>query len=228
MSKNNGSKKMVKRFSKPVIIAHWTNALAFFMLYVSGLPMYTEFFDWLYVLFGGPENARLVHRIFGVLFILPVIFILLVDPKSFIHWIKQIFSWKAHDFQFFKEFPKEFFGKHADIPKQDFYNAGEKLNSLLTILCTVMLVSSGLVMWFPHLFAQGVVMWAYPIHNIGLGLSMAVIVGHIYLSVGHPGSRPAMRGMLKGEVDEDFARAHHGRWMDELDAEKAVNKKKRA
>ncbi|WP_052343504.1 formate dehydrogenase subunit gamma [Bacillus massiliigorillae] len=225
MSKISSDGKYVKRFSKSVIIAHWMNAIAFFGLYISALPMYTEFFDWLYPLFGGPAGARLFHRVCAVVFFIPTIFVLLTDPKSFIYWIKQIFTWKKHDFQFFLEFPKEFFGKHANVPKQDFYNAGEKVNSLLQILMTILIMGSGLVMWFPQFFPHGVVMWAYPMHNIGLGLATAVVVGHVYLSIGHPNSRPSMRGITKGDVDIKYAKAHHGRWYDEVMEEEKKNKK---
>ena len=73
--------KMVKRFSKPFIIAHWLNVAAFFTLYISALPMYTEFFDWIYFVFGGPENCRLIHRIAAVAFALPAIFLIIADTK---------------------------------------------------------------------------------------------------------------------------------------------------
>jgi len=223
---SKGSPKMVKRFSKPIIFVHWLNAAAFFVLYLSALPMYTEYFDWLYAVFGGPAGARLVHRIAAVFFVLPVVIILFADPKSFFHWIKQTVTWRKHDFEFFKEFPKEFFGFHAKVPKQDFYNAGEKVNSILTILTAAMLIISGFVMWFPQYFPRGVVMWAYPIHNIGLGLSAAVVIGHVYLSIGHPASKASFRGITKGDVPEEYAKAHHGRWYDELkEAEKKNNKR---
>ncbi|UII55811.1 cytochrome b/b6 domain-containing protein [Cytobacillus spongiae] len=225
---NKGNQKMVKRFSKPVIIAHWLNAFAFFTLYISGLPMYTEYFDWVYSIFGGPAGARLAHRVGAVLFVIPVLFILIADPKSFFHWIKEILTWKKSDIKFFKEFPKEFFGGHADIPKQGFYNAGEKVNSFLTIITAIMLIGSGFIMWFPQFFSQGIIMWAYPIHNIGLGLSLAVVVGHIYLSVGHPNSRPAFRGITKGEVPAEYAKEHHGLWYEELEKQEKEIEKKRA
>ena len=213
----SSQQQTVKRFSKPVIVVHWVNAFAFFALYITGLPLYTDFFSWMYGVFGGPENLRLLHRIFAVMFIAPVFFILLTDPKSFFHWIKQAFTWRKSDFEFFAKFPKEFFGGHVkDMPKQDFYNAGEKLNSILQMLCAVMLIGSGLVLWMPHLFSTGVVQWAYPIHNIGFGLAAAVVVGHIYLSVGHPGSKASMQGMTKGDVPVKYAKEHHGKWYDEL------------
>lgn len=220
MSKKNG--RMVKRFNKGFIISHWVNALAFFVLYISALPMYTEFFDWLYPVFGGPAGARLVHRIAAVCFMLPLPIMIFFDLKGFINWMKNIFSWKKHDLKFFPEFAKEFFGRKANVPKQDFFNAGEKANSWLMIITTIMLIGSGLIMWFPQKFSQSVIMWAYPIHNIGLGLAAAVVVGHIYMSVAL--AKPSLQGIFKGKVSEEYAKDHHGRWYDELKQEEKKKK----
>lgn len=206
----------IQRFSRQIIISHWWNATAFFILYLSGLPLYTEWFDFLYVFFGGPENARLVHRVFAVVICLPIVFMLLFDRKGFFHWIKSIFTWSKRDIQFLLAFPKEFFGRNPKYPPQDFYNGGEKLNSLLQILCIGMLVISGFIMWLPDFFPQFLVRWAFPMHNIGFGLAAAVVVGHIYLSIGHPNSRVSMQGMTKGYVPEWYAEEHHGKWYEEL------------
>jgi formate dehydrogenase subunit gamma len=208
--------KMVKRFSIHFRIAHWTLACSFFMLYVSGLPMYTEFFDWLYPVFGGPAGARLAHRIMAALFTAVPFYLLIFDRKSIFHWLKQCFTWHDRDIKMILSFPKELFTGHANVPKQDFYNGGEKINSLLQIVCWTMLIVSGIVMWFPQYFSDGIITWAYPIHSIGLALAIAVVVGHIYLSIGHPNSRASLRGMTKGEVPESYAKAHHGKWYDEL------------
>lgn len=214
---------MVKRFNKGFIISHWVNAGAFFVLYISALPMYTEFFDWMYVLFGGPENARLIHRIAAVAFMLPLPILILFDRQGLRRWGKNMFTWKKNDFAFLKEFPKEFFGKKSHAPKQDFFNAGEKLNSWLMVLTAIMLILSGAIMWFPQYFSQGIIMWAYPIHNIGLGLSAAVAIAHIYMSVKL--ANPSLRGIFKGEVSEDYAKDHHGAWYDEMKEEEKKRKK---
>lgn len=218
--KNNA--KMVKRFNKGFVISHWVNAGAFFVLYISALPMYTEFFDWLYPVFGGPAGARLVHRIAAVCFMLPLPILILFDRQGLRRWSKNMFSWKKHDLEFFKVFPKEFFGKKVHAPKQDFFNAGEKANSWLMVITAIMLIGSGLIMWFPKFFSQSVIMWAYPIHNIGLGLSAAVAVAHIYMSIKL--AKPSLNGILKGDVTEEYAKDHHGRWYDEMKEEE--NKKK--
>ncbi len=220
---NEKAPKTIKRFNKGFIISHWVNAGAFFVLYISALPMYTEFFDWLYPVFGGPAGARLVHRIAAVAFMLPLFIMIIFDFKGFKNWMKNIFSWKKHDLKFFPQFAKEFFGLKAKVPKQDFFNAGEKLNSWLMIITTLMLIASGLVMWFPQFFPSVVLWWAYPIHNIGLGLAAAVAVGHIYMSL--VTARPSMRGIIKGDVSEEYAEDHHGRWYDELKEEEKKQKK---
>jgi formate dehydrogenase subunit gamma len=229
MIMSNQEPKMIKRFSIHFRIAHWAMVLSFLMLYMSGLPMYTEFFDWLYVIFGGPAGARLVHRIMAVVFICIPIYQLIFDSKSIIHWLKQCLSWHSRDIKMITAFPKEFFTGHTEVPKQDFFNGGEKINSLLQMVCWVMLVGSGLVMWFPGYFSEGIISWAFPIHNIALGLAIAVVIGHIYLSVGHPNSRASLRGMTKGEVPAEYAKAHHGRWYDEvMEEEKNKNNHKGA
>lgn len=219
--------KMVKRFSKTAIFVHWLNAIAFFGLYLTGLPLYTEYFHWLYLVLGSAENTMILHRVFAVVFITPLVITFIFDRQSLFHWLKQIFTWKKHDFQFFLPFAKEFFGLHSEVPKQDFYNAGEKLNSLLQLLMGVILVFSGSIIWFDQYFAPIIVQWAFVFHNIGFALAIAVVVGHVYLSVGHPNSRVSMKGITKGDVPIEYAKDHHGRWYDELiEEEQEKNRKK--
>lgn len=210
----NKPKRTIHRFNFGFRFAHWLNAGAFFVLYISGLPLYTEFFDWLYIVFGSPENARLVHRIAAVAFMLPLPVMIITDFAGFKNWMKNIFSWKKHDFQFFKTFIPYFLGRNPKPPKQDFFNAGEKFNSWLMIITAIMLIGSGIVMWFPEYFSDTVINWAYPMHNIGFGLAAAVVVGHIYMSAVL--NKPSMRGITKGDIDVEYAKKAHGRWYDEL------------
>lgn len=208
--------KMIKRFGLPFRIAHWLTAFSFIALYITALPMYTEFFDWLYPIFGGPANTRLLHRIFAFGFMAPFFFLIFADPKALFHWIKNCFSWKSYDFKFLMEFPKEFFGKHVELPKQDFYNAGEKVNSLIQMVTSIAIIGSGIIIWNTGWFPNWLVDIGYPVHAIGVGLAAAVVVGHAYLGTFAPDGWKAFRGMVKGEVPEEWAERHHGRWIDEL------------
>jgi formate dehydrogenase subunit gamma len=227
MSKQQKPTKYVKRFSKAFIWAHAINAFSFFALYITALPMYTEFFDWLYPILGGPANARLLHRIFAVTFILPTFIYLIFDAKGFKFWMKELITWKKRDIGFFSQFIKEFFGMKAKMPKQGFFNAGEKINSMLQIVTAILIVVSGFTMWFPQFFPDTLVQWGYLLHNVGFGLAIAVVVGHIYLSVIAPGSTPALRGVIKGDVDVEFAKDHYRDWYDELVADGTIKPDKK-
>ena len=70
-------------------------------------------------------------------------------------------------------------------------------------------------MWFPEFFPRAVVQWGYFLHNIGFGLAIAVMVGHVYLSVVHKNSRPGYSGVVTGEVPAWWAKEHYPDWYDE-------------
>src|SRR3954452_19428551 len=185
MSKQPKSNVKIKRFSKAFVAAHAVNGISFLALYITALPMYTEFFDWLYPVFGGSAGARLLHRIFAVTFILPTFIWAIFDLKGFKLWMKELVTWKKRDIQFFTEFVKELFGFKFKHIRQTFFNAGEKINSIIQIFCAILVIASGFTMWFPQFFPRALVQWGYFLHNVGFGLGIAVIVGHVYLSVLH-------------------------------------------
>ncbi|MBS4212527.1 formate dehydrogenase subunit gamma [Neobacillus rhizophilus] len=205
----------VRRFPKAFVWAHAINGISFFALYITALPMYTEFFDWLYPVFGGPANARLLHRIFAVTFVTPTLILLIFSPKFLILWLKELITWKKRDLEFFSSFVKELFGFKFKHIKQTFFNAGEKINSILQMFCAILVICSGFTMWFPQFFPRALVQWGYFFHNVGFALGIAVIVGHIYLSVIHKNSRPGYSGVITGEVPARWAKDHYTEWYEE-------------
>ncbi|MBB5172834.1 formate dehydrogenase subunit gamma [Texcoconibacillus texcoconensis] len=216
MNQNTASKGKVKRFTKMFIYAHWIYAAAFFLLLLTGLPLFANSFHWVYAVFGGPDMTQIFHRIFAVIFVIPPIMLLLFDRKSLFHWLKEVLTWKPKDIKFFFMFPKEFLVGNPDMPKQGFYNPGEKLNSCMQIVSFFALVFSGLVLWFPEAFPVSVVQWSNLIHVVAFIMATTVVIGHIFLSAFHPNSKPSMEGITKGEISVDYAKHHHGEWYDEL------------
>jgi formate dehydrogenase subunit gamma len=215
MSKQPKSNVKIRRFSKAFVAAHAVNGISFLALYITALPMYTEFFDWLYPVFGGPAGARLLHRIFAVTFILPTFIWAIFDLKGFKLWMKELVTWKKRDIQFFTEFVKELFGFKFKHIRQTFFNAGEKINSIIQIFTAILIIGSGIPMWFHEYFPRAIVQWGYFFHNVGFGLAIAVIVGHVYLSVVHKNSRPGYSGVVTGEVPAWWAKEHYPDWYDE-------------
>ena len=95
------------------------------------------------------------------------------------------------------------------------FNAGQKINAALTAAFTVLFGVSGLLLWFGEQdtrfrFASTVIL-----HDGLMYVSLALLVGHLYLALIHPATRHALRGMTLGTVSEEWARRHHGKWTPE-------------
>ena len=69
--KTDMDKTMVKRFHPARLLEHQVNAIAFFMLVLTGLSQRfyeTDWAGWVIVTLGGIDNVRLVHRFTGIAF----------------------------------------------------------------------------------------------------------------------------------------------------------------
>ena len=95
------------------------------------------------------------------------------------------------------------------------FNAGQKINTALTGAFMILFLVSGLLLWFGERdtnfrFASTVVL-----HDGLMYLSLALLVGHLYLAVIHPTTRHALRGITAGTVSEEWAARHHAKWKPE-------------
>ncbi|WP_318506683.1 formate dehydrogenase subunit gamma [Bacillus sp. T3] len=215
MSNPKGPQVRVRRFSMAFVIAHAVNFFSFLALYITALPMYTEAFDWLYPVLGGPANARLLHRIFAVAFISPTIIWFIWDRQGLFRWFKEIVTWKKRDIDWFKESGKELTGFQFKHVSQTFFNAGEKINSWIQIVTATLIIVSGFTIWFPEYFPKSVTQWGYLFHSASMGLAAAVVVGHIYMAAVHKHSAPGFKGVINGKVPAWWAKSHYGDWYDE-------------
>ncbi|WP_371378202.1 formate dehydrogenase subunit gamma [Sporomusa aerivorans] len=210
----------ILRFSPAERVAHWVHTASFFTLLLSGLIVMSHKFLFLSALFGGVQNARIIHKLAGVVFSFGTVLIFVLgDHKAFWRWLKDITTWGKVDFDFLKEFPKEFLGGHANLPEQGRFNSGEKVNSLFILIGGALLMTTGLMMWFADAMPLSIVRWAYPLHNLLALLMAAVVIAHMYLGLLHPGSKEAINGMLRGTVTRAFAKAHHAKWYREVAGE---------
>ena len=95
-----------------------------------------------------------------------------------------------------------------DVP-QGRFNAGQKINALLSVAFAILFVVTGVLLWLgqrDHTFfleGNGTV-------HVGLTFaSVILLLGHLYLAVVHPRTRHALRGITRGDVDRDWAVDHH-------------------
>jgi len=95
------------------------------------------------------------------------------------------------------------------------FNAGQKVNAIVTAAFAVLFAISGFFLWLGERDHRFLLDGTGTVHDTLTLLSVGIVSGHLYLALIHPTTRHALRGMTLGDVREDWAREHHGKWLDE-------------
>ena len=207
---------VIERFTPLERTAHWTNAIAFVTLMVSGIVMaFGKFFLLPIIggtLFGALTYAlKTAHNFAGPLFAVSLVIVFFTFLKDNLP--------KLHDLIWVRRAGGMFGGEH--VPSHRF-NAGEKVVFWggVLLLGTVVVVS-GLVLdkLLPGLaYLRGDMQIAHMVHAVAALLMMAMFAGHIYM--GTVGMKGAYQAMRRGYVNEAWAHEHHALWLDDIQAGK--------
>ncbi|HUN68225.1 MAG TPA: formate dehydrogenase subunit gamma [Burkholderiales bacterium] len=203
--------RMVERFSLAERWAHWTTAISFCVLALSGmttlfgkyvlLPVlgYT-LFAWLSAL------AKNLHNFIAPLFVVSLLVMIVTYVKDNLPE-KGDLAWFGGAFAMFWS------GKHVPSGR---FNAGEKVYFWIGVvaLCITLCVT-GAVMLFPNFDQVRTTMQqANVIHAVAAVIMILFALGHIY--VGTIGVEGAYRNMRDGVTDETWAREHHELWYNDV------------
>lgn len=204
--------RKIERFTPFERAAHWSNAIAFSILAISGLVM-----------------------AFGKFFLLPVM------GSTLFGWLTYVLK-TAHNFAgplfavslviVFFTFLRDNWPQKGDVnwllkgggllggaePASNRFNAGEKLIFWGGVFFLgVVVVSSGFVLdkLLPGLvYERATMQIAHMVHAVATVLMMCMFLGHIYL--GTIGMQGAYKAMRSGYVDEAWAKEHHAYWYEDV------------
>lgn len=211
-AEGKGGGRPIERFTPFERAAHWTNAVAFCILAISGIVMAFGKFFLLPVmgltLFGYLTYLlKNLHNFVGPLFVVSLAVIILtfvrdnLPQRGDARWLLRLGG---------------IFGK-KEVPSHRF-NAGEKgMFWVGNFLLGVIVIGSGLVLdkLIPNLgYDRATMQQAHMIHAVATVLMMGMLILHIYM--GTVGMRGAYRAMREGYVDEEWAREHHEYWYDDI------------
>ena len=217
----NRSGRVIERFTYFERAAHWSNAIAFCVLAISGIVMaFGKFFLLPIIgatLFGWLTYAlKTAHNFFGPLFAVSVVIV-------FITFVKDELP-RASDVTWLKKGGGMLGGQ--EVPSHRF-NAGEKVVFWLGVFALgAVVVASGLVLdkLIPGLqYLRGDMQIANMVHAVAAVLMMCLFLGHIYL--GTIGMKGAYRAMRHGYVDDTWAHEHHALWAEDIRAGKIPAKR---
>jgi formate dehydrogenase subunit gamma len=203
--------RLIRRFTPVEQVVHWSVAISFCILGISGLIMlfgkhvllpimgYT-LFAWLTAL------AKNLHNFVAPFFIVAVVVMIFM-------WLRDNLP-RAYDWQWFRK-AYGFFMRGEHIPSGRF-NAGEKGWFWFGVVGLSIVVSwSGVILLFPNFDQTRAVMqeaWIW--HACAALLYIAMSLGHIYM--GTIGVEGAYGNMRTGYTDETWAREHHELWYNEV------------
>jgi formate dehydrogenase subunit gamma len=202
--------RLIERFTVVQRVVHWTVAITFTALAVTGLVMtfgksvllpligYT-LFSWLAIL------AKNLHNFVGPILVvmLPVLIVIFFRSNIF----------NGRDWQWVKKLGGMLSGEHVPADKA---NAGQKfLFWAMAVLLGLTLCITGLILDFPNFDqTRQTMQWANGIHMIASLFAVALLAGHIFL--GTIGMRGAYEAMRHGYVDETWAKEHHEYWYNDV------------
>jgi formate dehydrogenase subunit gamma len=172
---------------------------------LTGLGLFTPKLEWLLSVFGGGQVVRAWHPIVGTIFTGALLL-------QFFNWIKDL-RITPGDRVWLKHMRDYLMGRDDRVPPSGRFNPGQKLLFWSQIGMGLVLLASGIPIWFPKEFSRDLRLWAIVIHSVTGVLAILSLVVHIHMSVII--SRGSLRAMTEGKVTEDWAHHHHGAWADE-------------
>jgi formate dehydrogenase subunit gamma len=192
--------RYVRRFSRTERAVHWVHASAFLVLLGSGLVLYLPS---LATEIGRRPLVKDVHLFTALAWAIALLAVVaLGDRRGLRATTRELDVFDADDRRWL-------LGRHV---RQGRFNAGQKLNAALTAAFAVLLAVSGVLLWLGERDTRFRFDSTIVLHDVVAYLSVALLVGHLYLAVIHPSTRHALRGITVGTVREDWAREHHAKW----------------
>lgn len=203
------SGRRILRFGNFDRFIHWTTATSFLVLGLSGLNL--VFGKSLVLPLVGHEAfasltqlGKFVHNYVSFAFALGIILM-------FLTWVKDNFP-NAMDIRWALQGGGIIGSKH---PPADRFNGGQKLIFWATVLGGGALAATGYVMMFRPLdVAVSGFQFATVVHGLTGLVMFAIIIAHIY--IGTIGMEGAFDAMGRGDVDLNWAKEHHGVWVDKV------------
>ena len=204
--------RKVERFTAFERSAHWTNAIAFSVLAISGLVLAFGKFILLPVigasLFGWLTFVlKNMHNFAGPVFAISLLVVIAtfmrdnLPAKGDMNWMLKGGGMLG-----------------SDEVKSGRFNAGEKITFWGGVLVLGLIaVASGLFLdkLLPGLvYERSSMQIAHMVHAVSNVAMMCMFLGHIYM--GTLGTQDAYKGMKTGYVDEAWAKQHHALWLEDI------------
>jgi formate dehydrogenase subunit gamma len=199
----------IVRYTLHERVCHWVAGLSYVYLLATGLALFTPHLYWIAAVLGGGPTIRFWHPWVGLVFAAGVV------------WMHNI--WRndmrttAADRVWNRNVKLYIENRDDEMPPAGRFNPGQKQFYWAMLFGMILLLVSGIVMWFPEYMPAGA-RWLRPVavtlHEIGALVTIGAFIVHVYMGVFVvPGG---LRAIVHGYVSRGWARAHHRLWYDRI------------
>lgn len=212
--------KWIRRFSTVQQWGHWIFALSFILAAITGIFLYMPQFGAFAVGEAG-EASRFLHRLGAAGMLLAVLIYLIFGFQDFVADVREVFTgatprerikWLSGAFTRYY-----WSGERGDLPEEGRYNPGQMLQYGAQLVGFIVLLITGLVMWFGlGRVSPGVFQFSVILHDIAAIVVIGFFLLHLYLTTLHPMTKESITAMVTGMVTEEYAREHHPKWYREV------------
>ena len=185
---------------------HWIAGISYVYLLLNGLALWSPVFWWMAALLGGGPVARLTHPWVGLVFFASVVWMYRLWDKDMRitdedrAWNKALGHYVRHE--------------DESMPPAGRFNAGQKYLFWVMFWGGVVLLLTGLVLWFTEYIPWSLRSLRYIsvlVHPIAFLVTLAGFIIHVYM--GTAVVRGGFTSVVRGEVTEAWAKAHHPLWF---------------
>ncbi len=199
---------MIRKVNGLEILIHWTLAISFFILVISGFGFLFHM-ESVGSAFGGFNQMRDIHNWVGVVFAVALFL-------TVFHYLPVALRFTSDDTAWLLKGGGYFSKKKAHVPPQDEINAGQKLLYIVVLLMGIAISVTGIIIWLrPDMTEMNKwVLFSFLVHNISFDIYLIVIPVHIYMAtLANPGT---LRIMISGSVPVEWARKRHAKWVQKM------------
>ena len=200
------SEDRIVRYTFRERVMHWLAGFTYLYLLISGLAFFAPQLYWMAATLGGGASARFWHPWVGLAFTIAMV------------WMHQ--TWRADmritetDRRWTRAIRNYIENKDEEVPPSDRFNAGQKQFYWVMFISTILLLLSGLAMWFPEYLPPGLRPAAVVIHEVAALVTIGAFIIHVYM-----GLFMVPRGftaIVHGYVPAQWARMHHRLWFNRI------------
>ena len=188
---------------------HWVAAFSYIYLLLTGLAFWSPWCFWIAGLLGGGQISRTFHPWAGLFFFYAVM-------RMYSYWAPQMRSAPV-DKEWWNSIGHYIQNEDDKMPPAGRYNAGQKALFWSFFYAAIVLLLTGLVLWFPERIPWSFRWVRYAsvfLHPVGALFTIANFLIHIYMSVF--AERGAFGSVIRGDVSLEFAKRYHPGWYQEI------------